>query len=134
MADDADNVIALGEAVVRLDHAAERLVAEDQSFVTARCLAVVTLDDFAIRAADAKRDCLDQERALGGGRLRHIAQFNRIRVWRTYGDGAQKEPLGSQPPRDSTRVAEKSSRLWATPAPAPDRPGAPFRRGPRCRE
>src|SRR5262249_37573041 len=87
----ADDGIALREAIPRFDHASERLVPEDQSFVTARRFAVVAIDNFAIRAANAERDRLDQKRALRGGRLRHIAQLNGIRFWRTYGDGAQME-------------------------------------------
>ena len=94
MAHDADNVIAFRKAVVGSDHAAEQLVAEDQPFMVARRLAVLAFDDFAIRAAHAERNRLDQQRAFRSGRLRHIAQFDRVRLWRTYGDSAQGKSPG----------------------------------------
>src|SRR5262245_45346772 len=109
-AHDADNVIALCETIVCFQYAAERLVAEDQPLMAARRLAVIAFDDFAIRAAHAKRNRLDQQRARRCGRLRHIAQLDGIRIWWTYRDGAQEQAPRQSAARRLTRVDGKSSR------------------------
>ena len=67
-------------------------MAEDQTLVTVRRLAVVARDDLAIGAADAERERFDQQRALRRRRLGNVVQFNGIRIWRMDRDRAQWRP------------------------------------------
>src|SRR3954454_4054652 len=64
-AHDTHDVIAFGEPIRGLDHAAERLMSEDQAVASAWRLAVVPIDDLAVGAADPKRYRIDQQRAFG---------------------------------------------------------------------
>ena len=110
-------VIAASQTAVgrRFAHAAERLVAEDQPLVAVRRLAVLARDDFAIGAADAERDRLDQDRALRARAARaHRAVRTEFGVWRMDRDGAQGKALGCQPPEgNDALVREKFLHLAA---------------------
>ena len=89
-ADDADDEVAGREAaaVGRLEHAAERLVAEDQPLLARRRPAVLAVDDLAVGAADAERDPVDEQLARARLGLGHVDDGGRAGLQRDHGECA----------------------------------------------
>ena len=69
----------------RLDHFAERFVAEDQAVLARRRFAVFARDNLNVGAADPDGQPPDQHRALRRFRRRNIEQFRGVRSSRMYG-------------------------------------------------
>ena len=89
-ADDADHEVAGREAaaVGRLEHAAERLVAEDEPLGAGRRPAVVAVDDLAVGAADAERDPVHEQVAGPRLGLGHVDDGRRAGLERDHGERA----------------------------------------------
>ena len=74
--------------VRRLEHPAERLVAEDQPLLAGRRPAVVAGDDLAVGAADAERDPVDQQLVRARLGLGHVDDGGRTGLQRDDGQCA----------------------------------------------
>lgn len=110
MPHDADQMVAGCEAGIlrRVAHAAERLVAEDQALVALGRFAVMTRNDLVIGAADAERNCLDQNRAVVVRRFGDILQSGGVCNARKDRDGKHIGPdRWISRPEDDSGSAEK---------------------------
>src|SRR5262249_1306690 len=76
MAHDADDAVAALEAAAprRLEHLAQRLMADGESLLSCGGFAVVRRDEFPVGAADAHGDGLHEELAGGGPRHGQLVQ------------------------------------------------------------
>jgi hypothetical protein len=72
----------------RLGHPAQRLVPDDETFLTGRRPPVATADDLQIGATDANRTRLDQDRPVTWRWFRHVGKRDRALPPGNDGDGA----------------------------------------------
>ena len=82
----------------RVEHAAERLVAQHEARLAGRRRAEGTRDDLRVGAADADGDGLHEHRAVARVRLRHLLEAHAARLSRLDGDRLHRSAAARMAP------------------------------------